>query len=76
MLIGFLKNPKFKLRPLLECIRDTFVPLRNEIEWGYSIPYMLTGQLNRHPRAAIRMRAGDNPSDYVSFYDEMFDEGL
>jgi 4-hydroxy 2-oxovalerate aldolase len=74
LLIGFLKNPKFRLRPVLECVRDVFVPLRTTMDWGYSIPYMITGQLNQHPRAAIKMRAGDRPDDYVSFYDQMIDE--
>ncbi|MCX8052855.1 MAG: nucleoid-structuring protein H-NS, partial [Armatimonadetes bacterium] len=76
LLLGFLKNPKYQLRPVLECIRDYFVPLEKsgQMEWGYKIPYMITGQLNRHPRAAIKMRAGDNPDDYVAFYDQMIEE--
>jgi 4-hydroxy 2-oxovalerate aldolase len=71
LLIGFLKNPKFRLRPVLECIQNVFVPLRGKMEWGYQIPYMLTGQFNQHPRAAIKVRAGDDPDDYVSFYDQL-----
>lgn len=74
LLIGFLKNPKFRLRPVLECIQETFLPLRGEMEWGYRIPYMITGQLNQHPRAAIKLRAGDNPDDYVGFYDQVSEE--
>ncbi len=74
LLIGFLKNPKFELRPVLQCIRDVFLPLRDKMEWGYQIPYMITGQLNIHPRAAIKMRNGDSPDDYVSFYDQMIEE--
>ena len=76
LLLGFLKNPKFQLRPVLECIRDVFVPLEreNEMEWGYRIPYMITGQMNQHPREAIKMRAGDAPDDYVAFYDQMAEE--
>ncbi len=76
LLLGFLKNPKFQLRPVLECIRDHFLPLEKNggMEWGYKIPYMITGQMNQHPRAAIKMRAGDNPDDYVAFYDQMIEE--
>jgi 4-hydroxy 2-oxovalerate aldolase len=76
LLLGFLKNPKFQLRPVLECIRDYFLPLEKngEMEWGYKIPYMITGQMNQHPRAAIKMRAGENPDDYVAFYDQMTEE--
>ena len=71
LLIGFLKNPKFRLRPVLECVRDNFVPLEKEMEWGYKIPYMITGQLNQHPRSAMKMRAGDAPDDFVAFFDQM-----
>lgn len=71
LLIGFLKNPKFHLRPVLECVQEIFVPLREKIDWGYSIPYMITGQLNQHPRTAIKMRESQNPDDYVLFYDQM-----
>lgn len=74
LLIGFLHNPKFRLRPVLECCRDVFLPLSREIEWGYKIPYALTGMLNQHPRSAIKMRAGDAPEDYVAFYDQMVEE--
>jgi 4-hydroxy 2-oxovalerate aldolase len=76
LLLGFLKNPKYQLRPVLECIRDYFVPLekQGQMEWGYRIPYMITGQMNQHPRAAIKWRAGENPDDYVAFYDQMVEE--
>ena len=76
LLLGFLKNPKFQLRPVLQCIRDVFLPLeeKGEMEWGYKIPYMITGQMNQHPRTAIKMRAGENPNDYVAFYDQMSEE--
>ena len=74
LLIGFLHNPKFHLRPVLECCRDVFAPLSKQIDWGYSIPYAITGQLNQHPRAAIKMRASDTPDDYVTFYDQMIEE--
>jgi 4-hydroxy 2-oxovalerate aldolase len=74
LLLGFLKNPKFHLRPVLECVQDVFVPLRKELDWGYSIPYMLTGQLNIHPRMAIEFRASDSPDNYVAFYDQLTED--
>lgn len=74
LLVGFLHNPKFKLRPILECARDVFVPMRREMEWGYTIPYAITGMKNRHPRAAIEWRAGPTPDDYVAFYDQIVED--
>ena len=74
LLLGFLKNPKFHLRPVLECVQELFVPLRKELDWGYSIPYMLTGQLNIHPRMAIELRESSTPDDYVRFYDSLTED--
>ena len=74
LLIGFLHNPKFRLRPVLECIQEHLLPLDGQMEWGPRIPYMLTGQLNRHPRPAIAMRKSEQPDDYVSFYDQLMEE--
>ncbi len=74
LLIGFLHNPKFRMRPVLECCEKYFVPMAREMDWGYSIPYAITGQLNQHPRPAMAVRASDSPDNYVSFYDEMIEE--
>ncbi|MFC1501071.1 aldolase catalytic domain-containing protein [Elusimicrobiota bacterium] len=70
MLLGFLKNPAYDLRPVLKCVEEVFVPLRKEIDWGYSIPYMITGQHNEHPRSAMALRDGETPDEYLDFYDK------
>ena len=57
-----------------EAPSGVFVPMSQELDWGYSIPYAITGQLNQHPRAAIKWRAGDAPDDYVAFYDQLEEE--
>ncbi|MCK5851029.1 MAG: aldolase catalytic domain-containing protein [Kiritimatiellae bacterium] len=74
LLVGFLHNPKFRIRPILQCCEDVFAPLSKDLDWGYSIPYAITGQLNQHPRPAIKMRAGDAPDGYIAFYDQIIDE--
>ncbi len=74
LLIGFLKNPKFDVRPVLSSIEKLFLPLQKQFEWGYSIPYMITGQLNEHPREAIKLRASDKKDSYLEFYDMMMQE--
>ena len=71
LLIGFLKNPKFKLTPILRVIQDQMLPLREEIEWGYLIPYVVTSILNEHPRAAMAMRKTKDKDKYAEFYEEM-----
>lgn len=70
LLLGFLRNPKFKLRPILDCIQHTILPMRESFDWGPSIPYNITGQMNRHPRSAMSWRAGETPDDYLGFYDQ------
>ena len=69
LLLGFLRNPKFKLRPVLELLQHHFVPLRQQLEWGPSVPYNITGQLNQHPRGAMALRAGADKDAYAEFYD-------
>ena len=71
LLLGFLRNPKFRLRPVVDLIQHHVEPLRESIEWGPLIPYNLTGQMNRHPSAAIEFRAGENKDDFVKFYDQL-----
>ncbi|WP_136082591.1 aldolase catalytic domain-containing protein [Pontiella desulfatans] len=71
LMVGFLKNPKFSLRPILRFVQETMYPLSQEIDWGYSVPYMITGHYNEHPRSAIALRDGDRKDDYVGFYDEI-----
>ena len=67
LLIGFLKNPKYQLMPVLKFIEEYIVPLEKQLDWGYSIPYMLTGQLNEHPRAAMKAR-DEKDTKYREFY--------
>jgi 4-hydroxy 2-oxovalerate aldolase len=71
LLLAFLKNPKFDLEPVLEIIEKEFLPLREQMEWGYIIPHMITGILNQHPRAAIALRAGPDKDKYAEFYHKL-----
>ena len=71
LLIGFLNNPKFDIRPVLDLISHEFIPLRNRIEWGYVIPYAISGMLNEHPRSAMALRQSDNKENYREFYDSL-----
>ena len=71
LLIGFLKNPKFNLTPILKVIQDHMLPMRKEIEWGYIIPYMVTGILNEHPRTAIAYRNSKDKDKFAEFYEQM-----
>lgn len=71
LLLTFLKNPRYNVRPILEVIQKHYIPLSQEIEWGYIIPYMITGILNEHPRVAIEYRNSPDKMDLVKFYDKL-----
>lgn len=74
LLLGFLKNPKYSLRPVIKCIEEQIVPFKKENEWGFDLPYMLTGQMNMHPKPAIEfMDKGKDDRDYLAFYDTITD---
>ena len=74
LLLGFLKNPQFDIRPILDLISQEFIPLRDKIEWGYIIPYAITGILDEHPRAAMALRNSDKKENYREFYESLVGE--
>ena len=62
LLLMYLDHPRFDVEPVL-ALADEFTALREELRWGYEVPYAITGWLNQHPRAAIeRMRAAQPDS--------------
>ncbi|MFH1363668.1 MAG: aldolase catalytic domain-containing protein [Candidatus Omnitrophota bacterium] len=76
LLIGFLKNPKFDIRPILDLISKEFIPLRDKIEWGYIIPYAIAGMMNEHPRAAMALRESKDKENYRQFYESLMNTDI
>ena len=75
-LLSFLRNPKYKLFPMLNFVEKHIVKLKAEgNQWGYDIPYLLTGILNAHPSSAIKF-IKDNRTDYSRYYHELLDNTL
>lgn len=73
LLLGFLRNPKFKLRPLIDVIAKDVEPLRKTLKWGFDIPYMITGQMNEHPRPAMELMEKEENPDFLKFYDSIME---
>jgi 4-hydroxy 2-oxovalerate aldolase len=71
LLIGFLRNPKFHIRPIWEVLQTHLLPLSRTVEWGPFPQYNITGQLNEHPRSAIAARSGERKDSYVEFFDKL-----
>jgi len=76
LLIGFLKNPKYDIRPILDLIAKEFIPLREKMEWGYIIPYAITGILDEHPKSAIALRESDKKENYREFYESLLGDDI
>ena len=73
LLLGFLKNPKYNIYPVIQFIEQHMTKLKEEgVIWGYDFPYMLTGILNQHPRSAIQFMKNGR-TDYTEFYKELLD---
>ncbi|MBO6218225.1 MAG: aldolase catalytic domain-containing protein [Treponema sp.] len=71
LLLGFLRNPKFKLFPVIKFIEEHMNPLKESgVVWGYDLQYLMTGVLNQHPRTAIQFTK-DKRKDFSEFYKEV-----
>ena len=74
LLLGFLRNPKYDVYPVLQFIEKHINKLREDgVVWGYDIQYLLTGLLNQHPRTAIAFTK-EGRKDYSEFYKEIVAE--
>jgi 4-hydroxy 2-oxovalerate aldolase len=71
LLISFLKNPKFKVRPLVEAIETQILPWQKKLDWGYYVPYMVTGVMNQHPRSAMAHMESERKNNITDFFDQM-----
>lgn len=71
LLLSFLKNPKFKVRPIIQCIEEEIFPWAKKIDWGYSVPYMVTGTMNQHPRTAMAVMESEKKDEIVDYYDSI-----
>jgi 4-hydroxy 2-oxovalerate aldolase len=71
LLVGYLKNPRYELRPVLEIIQNHMIQMREKWEWGYLIPYMVVGSLDEHPRVAMAHLNSPEKDKFVDFYDKL-----
>jgi len=73
-IMGFLRNPKFKIMPVLKFVQERMLPLKQSgLVWGYDIPYLITGMMNAHPRTAIAAEK-ENDTNYARFYTATWDK--
>lgn len=71
-LLGFLKNPKYNLVPMMKFIEKHMPEMKQNYTWGFDLPYLMTGILNSHPSSAINFQKAKR-RDYTNFYHELLD---
>lgn len=69
LLLMYLDDPRHDVRTVL-ALADEYAALRDELKWGYEVPYAITGWLNLHPRSAIERMRSPRP-DSLAFFDTL-----
>lgn len=66
LLLMYLDSPRYAVEPVLELVEE-YAALKQELRWGYHVPYAITGWLNQHPKDAIA-QMGDPERTVLEFY--------
>lgn len=75
LLLGYLGEADYRLQPVLRCVDDVIEPLRDDLKWGFDLPYLINGFLNLHPRSAIAYKAAAKKGDIAAYYEEALRAG-
>jgi len=70
LLLFYLDNPRYNARPILDLV-DEFATLRDELRWGYHLPYAITGYYNVHPRSGIALMGTPDRYKCRNFYESL-----
>ncbi|MFR5398935.1 MAG: hypothetical protein ACLTH3_02520 [Lachnospira sp.] len=74
LLLGFLRNPKYSLNPVLKFLQNQMLPLKKTgLVWGCDVQYMLTGQQNRAPKNSPLSSRQNNVKIMRHFYQSLLD---
>nr|WP_309101170.1 aldolase catalytic domain-containing protein [Fredinandcohnia onubensis] len=71
LLVSYIQKSSYEIKPVLSIIEKHMIEMRQKWEWGYIIPYMISGMLNEHPRVAMAYRNSADRDNYVDFYDKV-----
>lgn len=70
LLLFYLDNPRYDVRPLLNLV-DEYATLRDDLRWGYHLPYAITGFYNVHPRPGIQRMMSDDRYDCRQMFESL-----
>lgn len=71
LLVGYIPKTRYELKPVLGVIENHMLEMRQKWEWGYIIPYMISGLLNEHPRVAMAYRDSEDRDKFMDFYEKV-----
>lgn len=71
-LLAFLKNPHYNLSVIMDFIEKYMLQMKKDYDWGFDIPYLLTGIFNSHPSSAINF-IKEGRTDYSRLQQELMD---
>ena len=71
-LLAFLKNPRYNLSVIMDFIEKYMLQMKKDYDWGFDIPYLLTGIFNNHPSSAINF-IKEGITDYSRLQQELMD---
>ena len=71
-LLAFLKNPRYNLSVIMDFIEKYMLQMKKDYDWGFDIPYLLTGIFNSPPSSAINF-IKEGRTDYSRLQQELMD---
>jgi len=73
LLLFYLDNPKYDVRPILDLVEE-FASMRDELRWGYHLPYAISGFFNVHPKNAMQRMATANRYQVREMFQSLSDQ--
>jgi len=70
LLLFYLDNPRYDVRPVLDLVED-FADMRDDLRWGYHLPYAISGYYNIHPRTAMERMAREDRYQVREMYQSL-----
>jgi 4-hydroxy 2-oxovalerate aldolase len=68
LLLLYLEEPRYDVRPLLPLLEE-FANLKEELRWGYQLPYAITGHYNLHPKSGIEKMKTEERNQVQDMFD-------
>ncbi|MBN1648056.1 MAG: aldolase catalytic domain-containing protein [Spirochaetales bacterium] len=74
LLLSVIRDREYNLTPIMKVIQTDIEPLMEKYQWGYRIPYAVSGMLNQHPGDALKLMKETDKSCYGRFYEKSLNE--